>query len=69
MSEELLEIIQPIIEPRILLREQKALDSGIKTGIAGAVKMLRKMGCEDSKIETMIMEQFNLTAEEANGYL
>ncbi len=73
MSEELLEIIQPIIEPRILLREQKALDSGIKTGIktgiAGAVKMLREMGCEDSKIKTMIMAQFDLTSEEANEYL
>ena len=65
MSEELLEIVKPIIEPHILLREQKALDMGI----TGAVRMLRDIGCEDGKIKTMITEQYNLTAEEANRYL
>ncbi len=69
MSEELLEIIKPIIEPRIVLREQKAWDNGIKTGIVGGVKMLREIGCEESRIRTMIVEQYNLTAEEADKYL
>lgn len=33
MSKELLEIVKPIIEPQILLREQNALEKGIQKGI------------------------------------
>lgn len=33
ISEELLEIVKPIIEPQILLREQSALEKGMKSGI------------------------------------
>lgn len=44
MSEELLEIVKPIIEPQILLREQNALEKGIQGavvyyGILGAKRM------------------------------
>ena len=85
MSEELLEMIKPLIEPKILLRVQaaenegmkkglnegmrKGLNEGIKKGIQGAIAMLRGTGCNDDQIKIMITEQYGLTPEEADGYL
>lgn len=36
MSEELLEIVKPIIEPQILLRDQNALEKGMKSDMKKA---------------------------------
>ena len=85
MSEELLEMIKPLIEPKILLRVQaaenegmkkgmnegmrKGMNEGIKKGIQGAIAMLRGTGCNDDQIKIMITEQYGLTPEEADGYL
>jgi len=69
MSEELLEIVKPIIEPQILLREQNALEQGMKKGIKGAVDILRDIGREDSEIKTIIMKKYSLTEKDAIEYL
>ena len=46
MSEELLEIIRPIVEPRILLMRQEALDTGLKQGIEQGIEQGVKQGIE-----------------------
>ena len=65
MSEELLEIVKPMIEPQILLREQSALEKGIR----GAVDILRDFGRKDAEIKTIIMEKYSLTEKDAAEYL
>lgn len=69
MSEELLEIVKPIIEPQILLREQSALEKGMEKGIRGAVDILRELGHRDTEIKTIIMKKYRLTEKDANEYL
>ncbi len=77
MSEELLEIVKPIIEPQILLREQNALEKGIKSGmekgmekgIRGAVDILRDFGRGDDEIKTLIMQKYGLTEKDVSEYL
>ncbi len=73
MSEELLEIVKPIIEPQILLREQNALEKGIKSGmekgIRGAVDILRDFGRGDDEIKTLIMQKYCLTEKDVSEYL
>lgn len=66
MSEEFLEIVKPIIEPQILLREQNALEKGI---IKGAVDTLRDFGRKDDEIKTIIMQKYSLTENDASEYL
>lgn len=69
MSEELLEIMKPMIEPQILLREQNALEKGIEKGIRGAVDILRDFGHRDAEIKTIIMQKYSLTEKDAGEYL
>uniref|UniRef100_N2AZ11 Transposase (putative) YhgA-like domain-containing protein n=1 Tax=Eubacterium plexicaudatum ASF492 TaxID=1235802 RepID=N2AZ11_9FIRM len=78
MSKELLEIVKPIIEPQILLREQTALEKGIQEGIEkgiekgivkGAVDILKDFGRKDAEIKTIIMQKYSLTDKDANEYL
>lgn len=69
MSEELLEIVKPIIEPQILLREQHALELGMKKGIKGAVDILRDFGRRDAEIKTIIMQKYGLSENDADEYL
>ncbi len=77
MSEELLEIVKPIIEPQILLREQNALEKGMKKGmekgmekgIKGAIAILRDIGHGDAEIKTIIMDKYSLTEKDVNHYL
>ena len=69
MSEELLELVKPIIEPQILLREQNALEKGMDKGIKGAVDILRDIGREDDEIKTIIMKKFELSKKDADKYL
>lgn len=56
MSEELLEILKPIIEPKIVLREKKALEKGIK----GTVEALRYFGHDNMQIKEGIQRQYDL---------
>ena len=74
MSEELLELVKPIIEPQILLREQNALEKGMEKGmekgiIKGAVDTLRDFGRRDAEIKTIIMQKYSLTENDASKYL
>ena len=65
MSEELLEIVKPIIESQILLREQNALEKGIQ----GAVGILRNFGRKEDEIKSIIMQTYSLTDKDASNYL
>lgn len=70
MSEELLEIVKPIIEPQILLREQNALEKGMEKGIIkGTVDTLRDFGRKDAEIKTIIMKKYSLSEKNADEYL
>lgn len=68
-----MEIVKPIIEPQILLREQNALEKGMKSGmekgIRGAVDILRDFGRRDTEIKTIIMKKYSLTEKDASKYL
>lgn len=65
MSEELLEILKPIIEPKIVLREKKALEKGIK----GTVEALRYFGHDNIQIKEAIQRQYDLSEKETEQYL
>lgn len=65
MSEELLEILKPIIEPKIVLREKKALEKGIK----GTVEALRYFGHDNMQIKEAIQRQYDLSEKETEQYL
>ena len=45
------------------------LKEGLKEGIQGTINVLRKLKLEDAEIQTMIMEQYNLTENEVKEYL
>ena len=76
MSEELLEIIKPIVEPRILILQQEArnqgfqqgIEQGIEQGIQGAVDLLRDMGCNDRDIKTAIIAKYKLSTQDAEKF-
>lgn len=57
MSGELLEIMKPIIEP---VR---------KESIKGTVNILRNFGHGDKEIKAAIIEQYQLSEEEADSYM
>lgn len=65
MSEELLEILKPIIEPRMILAEQQVR----KEDIEGTVNILRNFSHSDKEIKCAIMEQYQLSEEEAESYM
>lgn len=65
MSEALLEILKPIIEPKMVLREQKALEKGIK----GTVEALRYLGHNNAEIKEAIKRQYDLSEKQAEQYL
>lgn len=73
MSQALLDIMKPIIEPQLRLREEAGLEAGmkvgIKKGIQGAVKMLRNLGHSDAEIKIIIQQQYNLSSEEIEEYM
>lgn len=62
MSEALLEMVAPIIEPILQQREESAR-------IQGAVSLLYDFGHQDAEIKAAIMRKYNITAEEADNYL
>lgn len=65
MSEELLEILKPIIEPKMILREQKGLEQGIK----GTVEALRYLGHDNKVIKETIKRQYHLSEEAVERYM
>ncbi len=62
MSEALLEMVAPIIEPIMQRREECAR-------IQGAVSLLHDFGHQDAEIKAAIMRKYDITAEEADNYL
>ena len=65
MSEALLEIMKPLIEPIILKRENEKWQQGIKN----AIDILRRLGHNENEIEIEIMEQYGLTTEEVKEHM
>ena len=57
MSETLMEIMKPIIEP--VLRQDRQV----------MVNVFREHGLSDEEIKTIIMKNFGLTPEDAEQYL
>ena len=47
----------------------QGLQRGLDSGIRSSVKMLRSVGTSDTVIATKLMEEFNLTREEALAYM
>ncbi len=47
----------------------KGINEGFNKGITGAVDMLRDIGLDDKSIITKIMEKYNLSQKEAEGYV
>ena len=45
------------------------MELGLDKGIRSSVKMLRSVGTSDTVISTKLMEEFNLTREEALAYM
>ena len=69
MSQALLDIMKPIIEPQLRLREEAGMKVGIKKGIQGTVKVLRNLGHSDAEIKMIIQQQYNLSSEEIEEYM
>ncbi len=64
-DESMYEALMEIMEPKIQLREKAVL----RKGIQGAVNLLRNVGQGDDMIKAAIMEQYNLTEDEAEEYV
>ena len=72
--------LMEIMEPQLLLRDeekinegiqkgiQKGMQKGMQKGIQGAIDMLRKFGHGEEEIKGMIMEEYGLSAKEAEEY-
>ena len=66
--------LMEIMEPQLLLREQKGIEKGIEKGlekgrIEGTVDTLREFGHGDLEIKNVIMQRYGLSKEEAEEYL
>lgn len=69
MSQALLEIMEPLIKPQMLLMEEEAEKAGLKRGIQGTVDVLRDLKHGDIEIKTIIKKKFDLSDEEVAEYL
>lgn len=65
MSGLLLELAEPLIQER----ERNAEIRGIQKGIFGTVDALQRFGHNYEEIKTWIMENYDLSEEEAEKYL
>ena len=65
MSEILLEMMAPVIEPILRQREETARQQGM---IQGTISILREFGHEDAEIQASIMKKYGLSSEEAEMY-
>lgn len=48
---------------------EEGMERGLDKGIRSSVRMLRSVGTSDTVIATKLMEEFNLTREEALAYM
>lgn len=48
---------------------EEGMELGLDKGTRSSVKMLRSVGTSDTDITTQLMEEFNLTREEALAYM
>lgn len=69
MSEALLEIMKPLIEPIIVKRENEKWQQGLQQGIQNAIDILRRLGHNEIEIENEIREQYGLTTEAVKAYM
>lgn len=73
VSQALLEIVEPLIKPRLLLIEEEAekvgIEKGIKKGIQCTVDVLHDLGHGDDEIRQIIQKKYDLLDEEAAEYL
>ena len=81
VSQALLEIVEPLIKPRLLLIEEEAekvgiekgikegIKEGIKKGIQCTVDVLHDLGHDDDEIRQIIQKKYDLPDEEAAEYL
>ena len=75
MSEALLEIMTPFIEPIIIIqqREAKMLEEGRREGreegIRETIYVLRNFGHLDGEIRTVIAKRYGLSSEEVENYM
>lgn len=72
--------LMEIMEPQLLLRDEEKINEGIQMGIRkgmqkgmqkgiyGTIDVLRKFGHNNDEIIAAIMEEYGLTAEEAERY-
>ena len=49
--------------------QEKGREEGLRAGIAGAIAMLRRAGCSDSKIAEELILTFHLSRDEAQAYI
>lgn len=69
-GDDMFETLIEIMEPRIDEIRKEERKEGRKEGrIQGTIETLRNLKHEDLEIKLMIMEQYQLTEEEATGYL
>ena len=73
--------LMEIMEPQLLLRDEEKISEGIQRGIEkgmkkgmqkgiyGTIDVLRKFGHEKEEIKAAIMEEYGLSAQEAEEYL
>lgn len=67
--EALMEIMEPKINEIMESKINEIRKAEKKEGIQGTIKVLRKLNLKDAEIQTMIMEQYNLTENEVKEYL
>lgn len=73
MCNALIEIMEPKLEKMRKESLQEGWEEGWKEGLGEAIRktinILRKLEHKDEEIRTLIIEQYGLTEEMADGYL
>lgn len=63
------EVLMEIMEPEIRVSRKEGLEEGLEEGIQGTVAILHQLGVEDEIILEKIQDEFQLSYEDAQGYL
>ncbi len=64
MNQALLELM----EPELRIRDEEKIKEGLQRGIQGTVDAFQKYGHGKTEIKKIIMEQYGISADEAEGY-
>ena len=56
-------------EKGLLQGREEGREEGLRAGITGAISMLRRAGCSDSKITEELISTFHLSRDEAQAYI